>query len=54
MEELTGEELDEFMAGYRAAQFNEPYWVHNTEPWKAGFAFWKQVQAEKDAKQWRH
>lgn len=39
LDKLTGSDLEEFLAGYRAAKKGEPFWPHNTEHWLAGFQF---------------
>jgi hypothetical protein len=40
LEELTGPDLEEFLAGYRAAQKGEPLWEHNTQHWLSGYRFY--------------
>lgn len=46
-EELHGEELAEFLAGYRAASKGEPFWEHNTDRWLEGYHFFWLSRAER-------
>jgi hypothetical protein len=51
IDELTGADLEEFLAGYRAAQRGEPFWEHNTKQWVSGYEFYvaerRQEQGER-------
>lgn len=47
-EDLTKDEIEEFMAGYWAASRGEPHWPHNTQAWLDGYAFQLQIRAQRD------
>lgn len=47
MDGLTETELNDFISGYFAAFRGEPLDQHTTPAWRDGYAFRKQVMAEK-------
>lgn len=47
MDELYGDDLQEWINGWRAAQQGEPLWIHNTIHWLRGYReYWDEKARE--------